>query len=70
MSKPNERPDELYEFSYRLFKIEYKIIKLVFFALSIYGLYQLVNQHVHISFSSAQTAEPKQETLSGSLGKR
>jgi hypothetical protein len=49
--------DELFEFSYRHFKIEYKIIKLVLVALSLYGLYQFVTVHlgIHLSFGSTPT---------------
>jgi hypothetical protein len=36
------RPDRLTEFSYRLFQIKFVIFELVFFALSLYGLYQVV----------------------------
>ena len=39
--------DELFQFSYRIFKIEYIIIKLLLFALSLYGLYQFAEQHFH-----------------------
>jgi hypothetical protein len=47
--------DELFEFSHSLFKIEYKITKLVFFALSLYGLYGLLSEHIHLPLSPVAT---------------
>jgi hypothetical protein len=35
-------PDKLTEFSYRLAQIKFVIFELVFFGLSLYGLYQVV----------------------------
>ena len=48
--------DELFEFSYNLFKIEYKIIKLLLFALTIYGLYQFATNHLGVSFGQSSSA--------------
>ena len=44
--------DELFEFSYRLFKIEYVIIKLVFLALSLFGLYKFAEQEFGFKLSA------------------
>jgi hypothetical protein len=48
--------DELIKFDHKLFKYEYKAMKLVSWGLSLYGLYQLVNQHVHINIGQAPPA--------------
>ena len=48
--------DELYEFSYRLFSLEFKITKMVFFALALYGLYELTSQHFGFKIVSAHEA--------------
>ena len=41
---PQRHSDDLFRFSYRVFKIEYIIIKLFLLALSLFGLYKLAEQ--------------------------
>jgi hypothetical protein len=49
---PQHDPSELFEFSYRIFKAEYVIIKLFFFALSLYGIYQLAEHEFGFHFGN------------------
>jgi hypothetical protein len=52
---PKRDSDDLFRFSYRIFKIEYILIKLVFFALSLYGLYQFATRELGMNFSPPHT---------------
>jgi hypothetical protein len=48
--------DDLFRFSYRIFKLKFIIIEIVFFALSMYGLYKLVKEEVGHDEPSRQAA--------------
>jgi hypothetical protein len=49
---PQRHSDDLYRFSYGIFKIEYVIIKLVLLGLSLFGLYKLVQDETGFTFAS------------------
>ena len=53
---PQRHSDDLFQFSYRLFKIEYVVVKLVFFALSLYGLYQFATRELGMNSSPPTTS--------------
>ncbi len=53
---PNRHSDDLFRFSYRIFKIEFIIVKLVFLALSLYGLYKLAKQELGFNPSATPPA--------------
>jgi hypothetical protein len=42
--------DDLFHFSYSIFKIEYIVVKLVLFGLSLFGLYKLVESETGFKF--------------------
>ena len=51
---PRPHSDDLYRFSYGVFKIEYVIIKLVFFGLFLFGLYNLIAHETGFSLGESR----------------
>jgi hypothetical protein len=48
----------LFQFSYRIYKIEYVIFKLFFLALSLYGLYKLAQQEFGFRVQPVESKRP------------
>jgi hypothetical protein len=63
---PSRHSDDLFRFSYRIFKIEYIIVKLLFLAFSLFGLYKLAQQEFGFNRSPAHATEPSTRAPSAS----
>ena len=59
--------DDLFQFSYRLFKVEYVIFKLFFLALSIYGLYKIADREFGFKFTATSAHVEAQDPCHATL---
>jgi hypothetical protein len=55
--------DDLFRFSYRVFKIEYIVFKLFLLALSLFGLYKLAQQEFDLKPPRAPTESSQPKTV-------